>query len=117
MNNTKHLIAIAAIAAASFAGTASAATHSQEDWFGAEPVAQGTSLSRAEVTADLALWNRAGLSNYNSGDNSHFADPAYEQHLAEYRRLRSGPEYLAEVRRQGGDVNAVASSAMVRTAN
>ena len=111
MKNTNKLIAIAALAAASFAGTASAATHSQEDWFGAEPVAQGPSLSRAEVQADLNLWNRAGLSEYNSGDNTHVADAAYDRKLAEYRRLRSGAEYAAEVRRLGGDVSAVAGGA------
>lgn len=117
MKNTRTLIAIAAIAAASFAGTASAAAHSQEDWFGAEPVAQGQTLSRAEVQADLNLWNRAGLGNYNSGDNNHVADASYGRKVAQYRRLRSGPEYVAEVRRLGGDVSAVAGQASVGNAH
>lgn len=117
MKNTRTLIAIAAIAAASFAGAASAAPHSQEDWFGAEPVAQGQGQSRAEVQADLNLWNRAGLADYNSGDNSHFADASYDRKLAEYRRQRSGSEYVAEVRRLGGDVSNVAGQPSVRNAH
>lgn len=117
MKNTNKLIAIAALAAASFAGSASAATHSQEEWFGAEPVAQGPALSRAEVQADLNLWNRAGLSDYNSGETTHVADAAYDQKVAEYRRLRSGAEYTAEVRRLGGDVSAVAGRAATGNAH
>lgn len=118
MKNTNKLIAIAALAAASFAGAASAATtHSAEEWFGDEPVVQGPALSRAEVQADLNLWNRAGLNAYNSGDNSQFADAAYDQKMAEYRRLRSGSEYLAEVRRLGGDVSAVAGQPSVGNAH
>ncbi|WP_436405061.1 hypothetical protein [Paracidovorax avenae] len=44
----------------------------------------------------------------SQGDHSFIADSADEQRLAEYRRLRSGPEYLAEVRRQGGEASTVA---------
>jgi len=117
MKITNKLIAIAAIAAASFTGAASAATYSQEVWTGPEPIAQGPALSRAEVQADLNLWNRAGLNGYNSGDNTHFADAAYDQKMAEYRRLRSGSEYVAEVRRLGGDVSAVAGQPSVGNAH
>ena len=38
---------------------------------------------------------------YTLGEYSS-ADPAYEQRMAEYQKLRSGPEYQAEVRRLGG---------------
>lgn len=110
--NTKHLIAIAAVAAAAFAGSASAATTtSQEEWFGAQPAAQGAPLSRAEVQADLNLWNRAGLGQLNSGEYGDVTDPIYAQRLAIYQRLRSGPEYVAEVQRLGGSVNTAGTAA------
>ncbi|CAM4036694.1 DUF4148 domain-containing protein [Paracidovorax anthurii] len=100
-----------ALAALAFAGAASAAPTSQDDWFGAQPVAQGPALTRAEVVADLVLWNRAGLNQTGEGDRTAIVDPAYQQRVAEYRRLRSGPEYLAEVRRQGGTSAVAGSSA------
>jgi hypothetical protein len=56
-------------------------------------------LSRAEVIADLNLWKRAGVEAYVGGEADSTLTPGYQQALAEYRRLRSGPEYLAEVRR------------------
>lgn len=117
MTNTKNLIAIAALAAASFAGSASAAQQSQENWVGAEPVAVGTPLTRAEVVADLNLWNRAGLNDYNTGDNGRYADAGYARRLATYQRLRSGPEYLAEVQRVEGGARAVAGSASTAGVN
>lgn len=107
MTNAKTLIAIATLAAATFAGAASA-TPINEQWGGDEPVAQGPALSRAEVQADLNLWNRAGLGQANYSDRTPDADPTYEARLAEYRRLRSGPEFVAEVRRLGGEVSQVA---------
>ncbi|MOA14990.1 hypothetical protein D3C78_1351260 [compost metagenome] len=99
--NTKNIIAMAAIAAASFSGLASAASQHQEVWFGDEPVVTGPALSRAEVLADLALWNRAGMNVYTMGEYSSF-DPGYEMHMAQYQKLRSGPEYQEELRRLGG---------------
>ncbi|MBO9678851.1 MAG: DUF4148 domain-containing protein [Acidovorax sp.] len=149
MNNTKTLLAIAALAVA---GAASAQTHSTEDYFGTLPAAQSTlsraevqadlaqfnrtaavrnhssedyfgalpaaqgQLSRAEVQADLNLWSRAGLAGSASGDRQQSADPAYAERLATYQRLRSGPEYLAEVSRlQTG--SSVAGTAAPVTAN
>ncbi|CAM4036638.1 DUF4148 domain-containing protein [Paracidovorax anthurii] len=109
--NRKHLIAIATLAFAS-AGAATAAPVSQEDWGGPAPVASQQDqqpLSRAEVIADGNLWKKAGLDKYEMGDRSVSNDPMYQERLAEYQRLRSGPEYVAEVRRLGGDVSAVAS--------
>ncbi|EER61769.1 conserved hypothetical protein [Acidovorax delafieldii 2AN] len=102
MKNTRKLITLAAIATAAFAGTASAATQSPQSSAGPEPVVQGPGLSRAEVLADLNLWARAGLLAYPSDEIGYASYPVYEARLAEYRRLRSGPEYLAEVRRLGG---------------
>jgi hypothetical protein len=121
MTNTKTaakaLIAIAAVVAATFAGAASAATPIDEQWGGDEPVAQGPALSRAEVQADLNLWNRAGLGQVNAGDRTPDADPTYQARVAEYQRLRSGPEFVAEVRRLGGEVSRVAGQAGASTAH
>ncbi len=111
--NRKHLIAIATIA---FAGATAATAApmgngnvSQEVWAGPAPVvANQQPLSRAEVNADMALWKRAGLDRFQLGERSLASDPMYQQRFAEYQRLRSGPEYVAEVRRQGGDVSDVA---------
>ncbi|MBB1650595.1 DUF4148 domain-containing protein [Delftia sp. UME58] len=115
MKNAKTLFAIASLSAAlssalwsgmaSAAPAAPATTVSAETWFGAEPVASGPALSRAEVQADLALWNRAGLNVYRESDVNHW-DADYQQRLARYQRMRSGPEYLAEVQRLGGSVKA-----------
>ena len=57
------------------------------------------------MQADLALWNRAGLNVYRESDVNHW-DADYQQRLAQYQRMRSGPEYLAEVQRLGGSVKA-----------
>lgn len=99
MNITQNIIGIAAIAAASFSGLASAGN--SQVWFGPEPVIAGASLSRAEVLADLAIWNRAGMNIYHQGENTSF-DAAYEQRMAHYQQMRSGAEYQEELRRQGG---------------
>lgn len=61
------------------------------------------------MIADANLWHRAGLDKFQEGERSLASDPVYQERLAEYQRLRSGPEYVAEVRRLGGDVSAVAS--------
>ncbi|AEF87899.1 hypothetical protein DelCs14_0863 [Delftia sp. Cs1-4] len=108
MKHAKTLFAIVSLSSALWSGMASAApanTVSAETWFGAEPVASGPALSRAEVQADLALWNRAGLNVYRESDVNHW-DADYQQRLAQYQRMRSGPEYLAEVQRLGGSVKA-----------
>lgn len=109
MKHAKQLFALVAtsatLSAALWSGMASAAPVSAETWFGAEPTATGRALSRAEVQADLAMWNRAGLNVYRESDVNHW-DADYQQRLAQYQRLRSGPEYLAEVQRLGGAVKA-----------
>jgi hypothetical protein len=105
MKHAKQLFALVATSAALWSGMASAAPVSPETWFGAEPAATGRALSRAEVQADLAMWNRAGLNVYRESDVNHW-DADYQQRLAQYQRRRSGPEYLAEVQRLGGSVKA-----------
>lgn len=56
-------------------------------------------MSRTAVAADRNLWLRAGLGNY--GDNA-YMDPQYDKRLADYARMRSGPEYMAELNRIEG---------------
>lgn len=61
----------------------------------------GPSLTRAEVLADLALWKRAGVDRYWCGEETpDIYSPEYKAAFSEYYRLRSGPEYQAEVQRQ-----------------
>lgn len=110
MKNTRKFLALTAIVVAAFAGTtASADTLSPQSSVVPAPAVQGLGLSRAEVLADTHLWVRAGLADYGLGElnEAHYdRDPVYAARLAEYRRLRSGPEYQAEVRRLGGQVSA-----------
>lgn len=108
--NSKHLIAITTLAFAS-AGVAIAQPISREDWAGPTPIAaeqRQQPLSRVEVQADWNLYQRAGLSEYQTGERSINADPLFDERLAQYQNARSGPEYVAEIRRLGGDVSAVA---------
>lgn len=111
MKHAKQLLAIVALSAASWSGLASAA--SAEGWYGSEPATPGHALSRAEVQADLALWNRAGLNAYQEVEANYW-DADYQQRLARYQRLRSGPEYLAELQRLGGAVTAAEGQGSAR---
>lgn len=102
MKHAQQFLAIAAIAAATWSGMASAA-----------PAATDHALSRAEVQADAVLWNRAGLNAYLE-IAAHPGDADYQRRLAQYQRQRSGPEYLAEVQRLGGAVKAAEGQGAVR---
>lgn len=59
-------------------------------------------LSRAEVMADLGLWQQAGLSHAANGEASPdvFAKD-YQAKLARYHAMRNGPVYAEAVRRIG----------------
>lgn len=61
----------------------------------------GTSgLSRIEVRADVAMWQRSGMDRFYRGRGPiDVFSPAYRRSYAEYQRLKSGPEYQAEVER------------------
>lgn len=54
--------------------------------------------SRAEVRAEVEVWRQAGLDRYDM-EGVDFTSRNYQQQLAEYQRLRSGPEYEAALRR------------------
>lgn len=61
----------------------------------------GQPKSRAEVRADLILWQNAGVEEFWAGGNtSEFHTPEYRAAYAEYLRLRNGPEFTQEVERQ-----------------
>lgn len=60
--------------------------------------AVASQTTRAEVIADLNLWRRAGADRYAQEATEYQTNvQAYEQALAEYRRLRNGPAFAAEV--------------------
>ncbi len=121
--NRKHLIAAATLAfaatGAAVAGPMGSANVSQEVWAGPAPApivsVTNRPISVAEVMADWNLWQRAGLGRYQVGEGSPANDPMYAQRLAEYQRLRSGPAYVAEVRRLGGEPSTYASVYETRT--
>ena len=108
--NGKHFAGQFVIALASLAAAGTVLAQ------GATPQAAPTGLTRAEVIADLNLWKRAGLHTYQSGESQEMFNPAYERALAEYQRLRSGPEYLAEVRRVAGERGETVAGAVNRSA-
>jgi len=60
---------------------------------------EGRPVTRAEVLADLEMWNRAGMNRYPREDT--YPDirqnSEYQKSLREYRRLRSGPEFQTAV--------------------
>lgn len=65
---------------------------------GPEVAAVKPALSCAEVIADLNLWRRAGAEQFAEQAHYYQLDQAaYEQAVAEYRRLRSGPAFAQEV--------------------
>ncbi|QPF73873.1 DUF4148 domain-containing protein [Roseateles sp. DAIF2] len=100
MFNHKPLIALALIAASGLA----LADSSRDD---IDPALQNASkpstLTRAEVQADLALWRRAGVPGAYGEQTVDTSSASYQAAFAEYQRLRQGPAFLAEVRRiEGG---------------
>ena len=56
-------------------------------------------ITRAEVLADLEMWNRACLNKYPSAHGYHEITQTseYQNSLKEYHRLRNGPDYLDAV--------------------
>ena len=60
---------------------------------------EGRPVTRAEVLADLEMWNRAGMNRFPREEMypNILQNSEYQQSLREYRRLRSGPEFQAAV--------------------
>lgn len=90
----KVLLAIACVA--TVLGAASAAN-------AAEPVAaqKNQTTTRAEVLADLEMWDRAGMNRYPSeiGYPDVKLNADYQANLSEYHRLRNGPEFQQAVQK------------------
>lgn len=83
-----------------------------EQWVGTSATAAVAvgAVSRAEVLADLSLWNKAGVGAYGRLDSPEAYGPGYAQRLAAYRQARNSDAYMAEVRRfEGMRGNAMAS--------
>lgn len=84
------LVSLALVAGVAHAGVAQAA----------EAVsAQPHALTRAEVVADLNLWHRVGLDQMLATPGFNFTSPEYQQAMAQYQTLRSGPAYAEELAR------------------
>lgn len=62
-------------------------------------------LTRAEVVADLRLWQRAGLGRFDSPYLQDVFAEAYQQALQRYFKLRNGPDFLEEVLRVASDAD------------
>jgi len=108
--NTKLALSVAALG---FAGLTQLAHAESTDF--SLPATPST-LTRAEVRADLALWQRAGLDSASLDESTSFnADT--EQRLALYRQWRSGPEFLAELSRQQGKSRTTAKAPSAQTLN
>jgi hypothetical protein len=75
-----------------------------------------STLTRAEVQADLALWKRAGLESAASLDSFDPTSPANASRLAQYKQWRNGSEYRAELARLQ-DKSMTAQAASSRTTN
>jgi hypothetical protein len=56
-------------------------------------------LTRAEVLADLQIWQRAGLDRFGRGEASpDVHSPEYRRAFARYAALRASPEFAALVK-------------------
>lgn len=56
-------------------------------------------LTRAEVRADLEMWQRSGMAQLIDEKAYDPSTPEAQHALAEYERLRAGPGFRAEVMR------------------
>jgi len=112
--NTKLALSIAALA---FAGLAPLAHADSNDFAQSVNTDVATKLTRAEVRADLALWQRAGLNDAALSEESPVANEETERRMALYRQWRSGPEFMAELSRQQGRSSTTAKAPSAQTVN
>ena len=59
-------------------------------------------LSRAEVAADLSLWNKSGMAQVADRDSFDPTSAAFERQFSSYQSMRNGPEFVAEIQRIKG---------------
>lgn len=102
MKFVPSLRGIAVLTAGLIASVAFAANQTsslpQELWPGS-PVSSGTSLSRAEVRADLQVWKQAGMDRFGYGDGISFDSADYERRLRHYQELRQSPAFQTLVQK------------------
>lgn len=67
------------------------------------PKASASQVSRAEVIADLHLWQRAGVDRYVEAQQYGMETREYQAAYAEYLRLRNSPAFAQEVARVKGE--------------
>ena len=96
---TLALLSASVVAGSAFAAAPTAVVVSQEVWAGPELVVTGPALSRAEVLADLQLWQQAGLDAYNQGEGVVGDQQAYEAKLAKYQQQRNSTAFVELVQR------------------
>jgi hypothetical protein len=97
---TRHLAAAAAFVFS--LGQAALAQSSSDS------MTQATSVSRAEVLADITIYRESGLADLNRIDAVDFFSPQYVRAQARYADLRRSPRFAALVHRfeGGGAVSA-----------
>lgn len=93
----KTFSATLALTASLLLATALPQAHAQE--YLPTPSSSSSQLSRAEVIADLNLWQRAGVDRYVETQQYGLETSEYQKAFAEYQRLRNGPAFAQEVAR------------------
>lgn len=71
------------------------------------------SLSRAEVIADLEIYRRSGLDEFDRGESPDLFSNAYNSAQARYMALRASPEFknlVAKIARERDEVVATEST-------
>lgn len=63
----------------------------------AQGAATPQTVSRAEVLADLEIYQRSGLATAEQQDLQQFRGASYQAALARYQALRRAPEFAARV--------------------
>ncbi|MBH9576980.1 DUF4148 domain-containing protein [Inhella proteolytica] len=78
----------------------------------AQSSSEAQALSRAEVLADLEIYQRSGLGAIEQDDLQMFRGERYRAALARYRALRQSPEFAVRVQaiaqRRGETLTATA---------
>lgn len=95
---------------ADYAASRSMASAPSELRVGPADTAPGA-MSRAEVSADLSLWIKSGMSQVANQESYDPSSGAYRAQLAAYQRMRNGPEFVAEVQRRKGASTPMATTA------
>jgi hypothetical protein len=100
----KNLLLAPALASVLFAGAASAATFQFDVPDNIRP--SSSTLTRAEVNADVQVWRLAGLEDLNRGERSPDTNSyEYRQAVATYQYLRASPQFALLVQQLQANPN------------